>query len=107
MERLTFSHIVWDTWRATRDGPSAIQKRQQQRLTELIAFVRSNSRYYADKYSHLPDCVTNIQQLPPTMKPDLVKCFDDWITDPEVTRSSVEAFISDKSLVGHHFLGRY
>ena len=41
------------------------------------------------------------------MKPDLLKYFDDWMTDPEVTRAGVEAFIADKSLVGHHFLGRY
>ena len=41
------------------------------------------------------------------MKPDLLKYFDEWMTDPEVRRSSIEAFVSDKSLVGHHFLGRY
>jgi phenylacetate-coenzyme A ligase PaaK-like adenylate-forming protein len=86
---------------------SAIKARQGRRLTELVAFVRANSRYYADKYSHLPDQVTDVRQLPPTMKPDLLKYFDDWMTDPEVTRAGVEAFIADKSLIGHHYLGRY
>lgn len=107
MENLTFSHIAWDTWLATRGGMSAVKARQQRRLAELVAFARANSRYYADKYRHLPDRITDVQELPPTMKPDLLKYFDDWITDSQVTRSSVETFISDKSLVGHHFLDRY
>lgn len=107
MEHLTFSHIAWDTWIATRGGMSAIKARQRRRLAELVAFVRTHSRYYAEKYSHLQDHITDVRQLPPTMKPDLVKYFDEWMTDPEVTRASVEAFIADKSLVGHHYLGRY
>lgn len=107
MENLTFSHIAWDTWKATRRGMSAINARQEQRLTELVAFVRANSRYYADKYSHLPDHITDVRQLPPVMKPDLLKYFDDWVTDPNITRASVEAFVADKSLVGHHYLGCY
>ena len=107
MENLTFSHIAWDTWNATRGGMSQIKERQGRRLNELVAFVRGNSRYYADKYRQLPDHISDVRQLPPTMKPDLVKYFDDWMTDPDVTRAGVEAFIADKSLVGHHYLGRY
>jgi phenylacetate-CoA ligase len=107
MGNLIFSYIAWDTWRATRGGMTAIRARQQQRLAELVAFVRANSRYYANKYAHLPDLITDIRQLPPTKKPDLLNYFDDWVTDPEVTRDGVESFIANKFLVGHHFLGRY
>lgn len=107
LENLTFTHIAWDSWKVTRGGISAIKARQQRRLTELVAFVRANSHYYADKYSHLPDHITDVRQLPPVMKPDLLRYFDDWVTDPEITRASVEAFVADKSLVGHHYLGRY
>lgn len=107
MEHLTFSHIAWDTWNATRGRMSAIKARQQRRLNELVAFVRINSCYYADKYRHLPDHITDVQQLPPTMKPDLLKYFDDWMTDPEVRRADVEAFVSDRSLIGHLFRGQY
>ncbi|HLO15066.1 MAG TPA: hypothetical protein VK206_09565 [Anaerolineales bacterium] len=107
MENLTFSHIAWDTWRATRGGMQAIEARQRRRLVELVSFVRTHSDFYADKYSHLPDRVTDVRQLPPVMKPELLKYFDTWMTDHKVTRASVESFVSDKSLVGHHFLGRY
>ena len=33
--------------------------------------------------------------------------FDDWVTDPAVTRAGVGAFIADPALVGTPFLGRY
>jgi phenylacetate-coenzyme A ligase PaaK-like adenylate-forming protein len=33
--------------------------------------------------------------------------FDDWVTDPAVTRGAVEAFANDCSLIGTPFLGRY
>jgi phenylacetate-CoA ligase len=107
MENLTFSHIAWDSWKATRGGMKAIAARQQRRLIELVEFVRTHSDFYADKYSHLPDRITDVRQLPPVMKPELLKYFNTWMTDHEITRASVDSFVADKSLVGHHFLGRY
>ena len=107
MENLTFPHIAWDTWKATRGGLRAIEARQQRRLKELVEFVRTHSDFYADKYSHMPDRIYDVRQLPPVMKPELLKHFDIWMTDHKITRASVESFISDKSLVGHHYLGRY
>jgi phenylacetate-coenzyme A ligase PaaK-like adenylate-forming protein len=86
---------------------ASIQARQQKRLRELVPFARANSAFYASKYRGLPDGIEDVKQLPPVLKPDLLKYFDDWVTDPEVTKASVEAFIADKSLAGHHFLGRY
>ena len=33
--------------------------------------------------------------------------FDDWVTDPRVTRAGVDAFIADREQIGERFLGRY
>jgi phenylacetate-CoA ligase len=107
MENLTFSHMAWDTWKATRGGMKAIEARQQRRLIELVEFVRTHSDFYADKYSHLPGRITDVRQLPPVMKPELLKYFNTWMTDHEITRASVDSFVADKSLVGHHYLERY
>ncbi len=107
MENLTFSHIAWDTWKATRDDMAGIRVRQQRRLADLVEFVRARSPFYRDKYAALPHGIADIRQLPPVLKPDLLKFFDLWVTDRAVTKASVEAFIADKSLVGHHYLGRY
>ncbi len=107
MERLTFAHIAWDTWTATRGGMAAIKRRQQQRLDELVALVRTKSPYYNNKYLGLPEHITDVRQLPPVLKPDLVKFFDYWVTDRAVTKAGVEAFVADKSLIGAPYLGRY
>jgi hypothetical protein len=33
--------------------------------------------------------------------------FDDWVTDPSVTRVGVEEFVADPRHLGRDFLGRY
>ncbi len=107
MERLTFSHIAWDSWKATGSGMAAVVARQQRRLAELVEFVRERSPFYRDKYAALPERIEDVRQLPPVLKPELVKCFDSWVTDRAVTRANVEAFVADESLIGAQYLGRY
>jgi phenylacetate-CoA ligase len=33
--------------------------------------------------------------------------FDDWVTDPAVTRAGIEAFVADRGRIGERFLGGY
>ncbi len=33
--------------------------------------------------------------------------FDEWVTDPAMTRAGVEDFVADKTLVGQRYLDRY
>jgi len=33
--------------------------------------------------------------------------FDEWVTDPNVTRADLGAFVADPSLIGHEYLNRY
>jgi phenylacetate-coenzyme A ligase PaaK-like adenylate-forming protein len=40
-------------------------------------------------------------------KPELMAHFDEWVTDPAITREGVEAFLADKTLIGQPYLGRY
>lgn len=99
--------VAWDAWRATRGGLPALLARQQARLADLVDFARACSPYYRALYSHLPLDVTDVHQLPPVTKGELMAHFDDWVTDPAVTRTSVEAFVADKSLIGQPYLGHY
>ena len=99
--------IALDARRATRGGPAAIAARQQARLAELVAFARTCSPYYRRLYKDLPANVNDPRFLPPVTKPELVENFDEWVTDPEVTKQHVESFVSDASLVGTPYLGRY
>ncbi len=99
--------IAWDAWRTTRGGPKALAARQQARLADLVAFARQRSPYYRDLYRDLPECITDIRCLPPVTKPELMAHFDDWVTDPDVTRASAETFAADPRQIGEFYLGRY
>ena len=104
---MNFGQVCWDLWRIPRKGPEAIAAVQRSRLADLVAFARTHSRFYQRHYQELPAEVGDTRQLPPVTKPVLMANFDDWVTDPEVTKAGVDAFIADTTLVGHLFLGRY
>ncbi len=103
----TFLSATIDMWRAERGGPSALTTRQHRRLLDLVGFARKHSPWYQHLYHQLPPDINDLRLLPPVTKPELMAQFDDWLTDPAVTRSGVDAFIADKSLVGLLYLGRY
>lgn len=107
MEEISPLKTIMDIWKVKQSKPEDLLSRQQSRLADLISFARSNSRYYAQKYRELPEHITSLQQLPPVTKSELMTHFNDWATDPEVTIESVKEFVSDMSLIGHLYLGRY
>jgi phenylacetate-coenzyme A ligase PaaK-like adenylate-forming protein len=109
-ERLTAAGVAWDAWRAARGGPRSIAERQAVRLSALVAHARGASRFYAEHYRGVPAGPVRpgeLRTLPPVEKPALMERFDDWITDPAVTRAAVEAFVAAPANIGADFLGRY
>jgi phenylacetate-CoA ligase len=100
---LTRSAEIWWTRRA---GLGAVQSVREDRLAALIAFARRHSPYYADAYCDTP-ANAPLEALPVATKRVLMARFDEWVTDREVTRAGVEAFIGDRERIGELFLGRY
>jgi len=98
---------TWDIWRTRRGGERAITARREHRLENMIAFARAQSPFYEDFYSSLPAGIRDLQDLPPVSKSDLMESFDDWVTDPKVTKAGAEAFVADSDLVGSYYLGQY
>jgi phenylacetate-CoA ligase len=92
---------------ATRAGPETIDAKRRQRLRSLVEFARQHSPFYREKYEHVPAQGFSIEQLPPVSKSELMRRFDDWVTDPEVTRRRTEEFVAGKGRIGEPFLGRY
>ena len=88
-------------------GGEIIAAKRRQRLQQLISFARQHSRFYREKYAHVPSGECALHLLPPVSKPELMERFDDWVTDPAVTLRGVESFIADEWRVGRPFLGRY
>jgi len=99
--------LAWDVRRTKRGKNSAIRARQQKRLRDLVEFARVHSAFYRRLYERVAFPIDDLQNLPRVTKQDLMANFDDWVTDPAVTRSGVEAFMVDKTRVGDLYLGRY
>ena len=96
-----------DAYWAQSGGRAVIERLQAERIERLIAFTRRNSRYYRNRWAHLPARDLRLADLPPVRKAELMAHFDDWVTDPAVTRGAVHAFANDHSLIGAPFLGQY
>ncbi len=99
--------IAFDAWRVTRGNPEMLVIRQKNRLFELVTYARTHSRFYAEKYRHLPENITDVHQLPPITKTELMEHFDDIVTDTAVNRRDVEIFLADKNTIGTLILNRY
>lgn len=74
--------------------------RRKQRLSELVAFARARSPFYRRHYSGLPGGPVALESLPPVSKPRLMAAFDDWITDPALGRSGVDAILANAAATG-------
>ena len=99
--------LVLDVHRARRDGIDAVQARHRSRLRAALTHARMHSRFYSELYRQLPAHVSEITDVPVTDKRTLMNRFDDWVTDPDITKAGVRAFASDPERVGDRFLERY
>jgi phenylacetate-coenzyme A ligase PaaK-like adenylate-forming protein len=100
---LTYVAVARDLWRAQREGTAGIARRQARRLATLVAHARARSPYYRRLYADLPAQGWKLGDLPPTTKPELMAAFEDWLTDPAITRADIEAFIADPARVGEPY----
>jgi phenylacetate-CoA ligase len=99
--------IALDAHRLTWCKPEVLAARQMERLNALVAFARQNSRFYAERYRHLPEVITDIRQLPVVTKPELMEHFDAVVTDPSVRKVDVGAHVADLGNLGKPFHGKY
>lgn len=79
---------------------------QTQRLNELVAYAREHSTYFKELYKDLGEKVT-LAMLPPTDKADLMKDYESWVTDPEITYEGVFAYLGSSAAIGERYLGKY
>jgi phenylacetate-coenzyme A ligase PaaK-like adenylate-forming protein len=99
--------VGWDMLLAQHQGARGVAARRRRRLQSLIAHARTASPFYARLYRGIPLHGAGLTELPPVGKPELMAAFDEWVTDPAVTRVGIDAFMSDPSRVGTPYLGRY
>jgi hypothetical protein len=69
-----------DAWRTVRGGSPAVAARQKCRLTALVDFVTVESPFYKGLCNQLL-ALSDLQELPPVTKADLMANFDERVTD--------------------------
>ena len=99
--------VLLDVGRARRQGLGAIAQRRRARLDAMVTFARSNSPYYRKLYQHLPERIENHTALPVVSKQELMRHFDDWVADREVTFTEVRTFVDNPELIEQQFIGKY
>lgn len=79
---------------------------RNERLEELIQYARKNSPYYQKLYENIPESFA-LTDLPPTNKKELMKNWNDWICDRNLTLEEVENFMQDTDNIGRKIKGKY
>lgn len=127
-ESLHSASIGADILAASMAGREALQRRQRERLSHLIAHAVTHSAFYRCRVgpalrravsSSVASCATASTFAPPSptvpsltdfpivTKRELMREFDDWVTDPAIKLESVIDFMADPSRIGQDYLGRY
>ena len=88
-------------------GRETIERLQAERLSRLLGWARRHSRFYAGHWGAPAHRDIRLTDLPPVHKAQLMAHFDDWVTDPAVTRKAVEEFAADPERIGQPLLGHY
>ena len=96
----------WDVLGAAYLSPSAMEGLRQQRLQALLQAAMA-SPFYRERLAARPPSAWRLEDLPIVSKPELMRRFDDWLTDRSVRLADVQAFIADRSRIGSPLMGRY
>ncbi len=83
----------------------ALKKLQNERLRELVAFVREASPYFKELYRDIPEDFT-LTDLPPTGKEELVLRYSDWVTERGIEKQDVLKHLEGSGPVSL-FAGKY
>jgi phenylacetate-coenzyme A ligase PaaK-like adenylate-forming protein len=101
--RATRTSAIWWT---RQGGRAAVDAARAARLAALVAFARERSAFYCDAWRGASARDVAAGQVPSVTKRELMARFDDWVTDPLVTRRSIDAFLADRSQIGARYAGR-
>lgn len=101
-------YLIADAIRSGHSDPQRLVRKQEGRLHSLVRHARTASPFYRHRYRDVPSRFGQISELPAVDKPTLMSCFDDWVTDPDVTLEDLKTdFLARKECIGQSYLGRY
>jgi len=83
-----------------------IKKLQNKRLQNLVNYAKNNSPYFKKLYEGVGENF-KLEDLPTTNKVDMMKNFDDWITDRNISMKKIEEYTKNIDNVGRMIDGKY
>jgi len=102
-----WSCTVGETYAAGLDPLGMGLRQRDARLAALLASAFRDSPFYRRRRPAPSDALPQLDRVEPVEKSELMQHFDDWCTDRQITRASVDAFLSDPAHLGDAYLGRY
>ena len=94
------------TYKGNNLSQEEIKKLQYKRLKKLVEYARNNSSYFKDLYAEIGDNFS-LEELPTTNKIEMMKNFDSWVTDNNISMKKIEEFTSNIDNVGRMINGKY
>ena len=95
--------------RHLRLSKAEVTQLQRQKFLQLVQYAAKNSPYYAkiihDNHVDITNCTP--EDFPVLTKAELIKHFDDIVTDRRITSAAINDFLSQSKDPNQLFLGRY
>ncbi|MEN9763279.1 MAG: hypothetical protein RI906_3105 [Pseudomonadota bacterium] len=101
-----WSRFVPAVWLATQGNRDLVNSLSRNRLAHLLDSARMHSPFYRQYYSGIAHHAA-LKDYPVVTRSALMDRFNDWVTNPAIRRSDVDAFIADPNRLGEPYLGRY
>lgn len=65
------------------------------------------ARPFMASYREFPEPISQFSRLPPVSKTELMGHFDQWVTDSDLSLTSVKSLVAEPESVGRRYLDRY
>lgn len=79
---------------------------QLERLKTMVHFARMNSPYYAALYQSVGEKFS-LSDLPTVNKTELMKNWNDWVTDRNISLAEIQSFMKNIDNIGRKWNGKY
>ncbi len=88
-------------------SPEALDALRARRLVALFEAAAQNSPRYRRVFAGRDLALTRLEDLPMARKPELMRHFKDWVTDPAISLDHLRRFIADPANIARAYLDRY
>jgi phenylacetate-coenzyme A ligase PaaK-like adenylate-forming protein len=102
-----WSRTFGETCAAGLDPLGTGLRQRDARLAALLDAAFQDSPFYRRRRPRRGDSLPRLDEVEPVDKAELMRHFDDWCTDREISRAGVDAFLGEPGRLAEAYLGRY